>query len=154
MTTTYKEAQAMFNAFVEAAGRSNAEHIISAWKRKRLQIGDAARPERDDISPAERARMYKRQNGVCGICRKPMEYALLKERTPGKRLEVDHINPHLSGEDYTAKRNLQLAHGKCNREKAAQTLNEQSKHYSRTVADILTGAVDPEHSEHDEEEES
>lgn len=134
------QAETDFNAWLEKYGRSTCDAIMRKHLRKRLQVDGEKRPEREKLSDTQREKMYLRQHGRCGICRRPMDFADLNTRDNTKRLEVDHINVNLEGEAYTHRRNLQIAHKKCNAEKNAMSVPEQAKRYGRTMTDILGGA--------------
>lgn len=118
-------------------GRSRVEWEIKTWKRKRLDIGDGQRPEREKLSPAQREKMFVHQHGRCGICRLPMDFEALKSSDSETRLEVDHINVNLTGAAYTHRRNLQLAHGPCNRKKSADSVAVHAKKTGRTIREII-----------------
>lgn len=57
--------------------------------------------------------VFKRDEGICGICREPVDIA--------SAWEVDHVVPISKGGDH-AYANVQLAHRSCNRSKGARVV--------------------------------
>ena len=60
-------------------------------------------------STRKRYNIWRKQNGLCAICGKPLNDAF----------EIDHINP-FSRKGLTIYPNLQAVHRKCNRQKGTK----------------------------------
>ena len=126
------KAKEEFNAWLSRYGRSTCDGIMREHLRKRLDVTD--RPARIRVSASARRDMYARQSGKCGICGKEMEGGNLS------RLDVDHINPELTGPAFNHRSNMTLCHASCNRSKGAASVADQAKRYGRTMNDILRSA--------------
>ena len=123
-----------FIAWLAKYGRSRCDAIMRQHLRARLDVKD--RPERIRVPLGARSVMYAKQNGKCGICGLEMDGRNVS------RLDVDHINPNLTGTAFTSRNNLQLTHPTCNRSKGALSVADQAKRYGRTMTDILGGPDD------------
>jgi len=127
------KAREEFNEWLSRYGRSTCDGIMREHFRKRIPDD---RPARIKVSASARRDMYARQSGKCGICGQPMDGGNVS------RLDVDHINPELTGPAFNHRSNLRLTHSQCNKSKGALSLPEQSKRYGKTVAEILTPMED------------
>jgi 5-methylcytosine-specific restriction endonuclease McrA len=76
--------------------------------------------------------MYTQQGGMCGICGKDMKWMIDKMEA----LEVDHKNPKLV-KGYNNRRNLQLAHALCNRQKSGKSIPVQAKATGKSMTDLV-----------------
>lgn len=109
-------------------GTSLCDHVLRAENRRRV---DREKPKvRKRRSWGEYTRLYKRQKGLCGICKSEM--VLIRGR-----VEIDHKNPNLPPDEFEHERNLQLAHDYCNRHKGAMSIAEQAKGSGQTYREIL-----------------
>jgi 5-methylcytosine-specific restriction endonuclease McrA len=117
-----------FMTWLAKYGRSSCERVMKNWNRKRLDV--VGRPARVKFPWSEYKRMYERQGGLCPLCQEIMP--LIR----GK-IEMDHINPNLTGEEFNAKANRQVVCSGCNREKGALSVADQTKRYGRTMTQIL-----------------
>ena len=111
-------------------GISNWDHEVSRINREKLQVDDREKQKRFPKSTYQM--LYDKQNGKCGICNKPL-FIPAKHREN----EIDHINVNLEGDTYNQFSNLQLTHGKCNREKSAKDLFQVSKETGKTIPEII-----------------
>lgn len=109
-------------------GYSAVENEIKAWKRRRIPID---RPARVKFPWSEYRRMYEAQKGICPLCQETMP--LIR----GK-IEMDHINPELTGEEFNARSNRQVVCSGCNKEKSAMTVAQQTKFYGKTMTQIVS----------------
>lgn len=138
--------EAKLRKVMEEEGRSNFFHYVKKISRERLRVADEDRPRERKYKAAEYKRLYYSQRGICPWCRDAM---VLPKHFPGG-LEMDHIDPNLTGEAFDAPWNRQVLHGKggtrnCNAEKNAKNLDEQSKATGRTVVDLISGGRNEEH---------
>lgn len=129
---SYQECNEEFQEWVGKHGYSNCQAVIKAWGRKRI---DAGRPPRDKTKKVDIDRMYKRQDGLCAECNEVLNMA---QRSSW---EIDHIDPN-AGENFNHIQNKRILCRTCNREKSAQTLQEQSKTTGRTMTEILSDGMD------------
>ena len=103
--------------------RANSEHHIAVAKRYQAAHLEQTREKGRRNAATRRARqleqfvevvdprvVFRRANGLCGICREPVE--------PASRWEVDHVIPLVRGGTHSYD-NVQLAHRSCNRRKHA-----------------------------------
>ena len=98
-------------------------------KLRRMRI-EPGRVKRKRFSNATYSRLYKRQGGLCAECSDPMLFI------KGK-MDIDHKDPNLQGDDFNRETNLRLTHPKCNREKGAKSIYEQALSHGETVAETL-----------------
>ena len=124
-------------------GYSLFREQATAIVRSRLQVDPAERQKRKHFTSAIYNRLYRRQRGICPIC----NLAMAKPNNFPGGLEVDHVNPNEP--DFNGINNLQLTHEKCNRQKGAKSIQEQSKANGKTFAEIVFIPVteDGEHSD-------
>ena len=94
--------------------------------RRRLQNPD--REKRAKIKPAQYQRLYNIQQGKCPDCGDQL-------LIPAKRNHADHKDPNR--QDLNHFSNFQLLHPKCNLEKSAMTIQEQSKAGHGTFHQII-----------------
>lgn len=78
--------------------------------RRRASQARRARKAGCIVSKVEFQAIYERDNGICGICGKPV---------PPSELSFDHVIPLARGGPHTAD-NLQVAHLRCNKQKGAK----------------------------------
>jgi 5-methylcytosine-specific restriction endonuclease McrA len=138
------ECTAYLRAARDRFGYSRFDRSQKLLNRERLQV--QGREKQKSYPWREYARLYKNQNGICGICQNPM--TLIKK---AQHLEMDHKNPNLTGEAFEAESNRQVTHWKCNREKGSKNLVQQSKKYHRTIMDLNGGSDEQQTSEETEE---
>lgn len=119
-----------FKRWLARYGRSRCDAIMRVHFKKRIEPTD--RPDRVRLSAAQRRAMYASQKGFCSICREHMMEDL-------RVLDVDHVDPNLTGKDFNARKNLALAHPGCNRQKSSKSIPAQAKWQARTMSDILAG---------------
>lgn len=110
----------------EKYGTSIYDSAVKTINRRRLE---SAHPKRIRVTKIQREHMWFAQKGFCSICGRFMP--------PDWPMQVDHTN--INAEDYNSKRNLKLAHARCNQSKGARTLSEQAKFSRRTVKQQLGG---------------
>jgi 5-methylcytosine-specific restriction endonuclease McrA len=116
-----------FMVWLAKYGYSRCQHVIKTWNRKRIPDN---RPARQKFPWSEYKRMYERQRGICPLCQEVMPMIRGK-------IEMDHVNPELMGEEFNARSNRQILCASCNREKSAMTIAQQTKHYGKTVREII-----------------
>jgi 5-methylcytosine-specific restriction endonuclease McrA len=121
-------AQTEFDTWVEKNGEFECKRIMRAHLRRKLEV--SGRPPRQKFPWSEYKRMYERQGGICPLCQEVMP--LIR----GK-IEMDHINPGLVGEEFNARTNRQVVCRGCNREKSALSIPAQAKRYSKPMTEIL-----------------
>ena len=103
--------------------RANSEHHITVVNKYRERNPERMRAIGRKNAANRRARklaqfvevvdprvVFQRANGLCGICRGPVD--------PASRWEVDHVMPLVRGGTHSYD-NVQLAHRSCNRRKHA-----------------------------------
>ena len=117
------------------AGYGNFRTAFKELDRDRIPDG---RPKRVKASPAEKQKMYNRQQGKCPW-RNPDKENPHMLLIPAQRNECDEINSQLTY-GYNDKSNKQLLCPDCNRQKSAMTLEEQSIHQGVPMSVILDRA--------------
>ena len=86
--------------------KANPEKLHAKYaKRRALEKGAY-------VEHVDRKEVFNRDDGICGICFKPIEY---------DEVTLDHIIPLVRGGEHSM-RNIQLAHLKCNSSKGAKIL--------------------------------
>jgi len=120
---------------LKRVGYSTYFSAVKIQLKRRLQIAKADRPNRVHATPAEKQKMFDRQQGKCPWRSSVKEnpHMLL---IPASRNECDEINPNLT-EGYNAKSNKQLLCPDCNREKSSMSIEEQAVDQGKTMAEIL-----------------
>lgn len=91
--------------------RKNPEH--ARWLMRKEDAKRRAREREVFIEAVDHRVVFERDNGICGICKLDVD-----KMSPW---EVDHIVPISKG-GLHAYANVQLAHRKCNRSKAARLI--------------------------------
>jgi hypothetical protein len=104
------------------------DYAVKKINRKRLQNYD--RDKRERFPARMYQRLFDKQHGACGICLLPLD---VPAKSRGN--VIDHKDPNEA--NFNKFPNLQLVHKKCNDEKAAKSMVEQSKHTGRTIADLV-----------------
>jgi hypothetical protein len=99
--------------------------------RRRLQVDKSKRPKRDELKKSQKQKLFDRQKGICPWCDQPLEIPAWKNKGD------DHINVNIEGDAYNALSNRQLLHEKCNLEKGAMSIQEQSKAGHGTFHQII-----------------
>ena len=137
---TDQELMKMLDAAEGEVGRSRFWHVVDKKRKRRLQIDKGGRPNRVKASPAEKQKMYNRQQGKCPwrSTTKENPHMLL---IPASRNECDEINPNLT-DNYNAKWNKQLLCPDCNREKSSMSIQEQAVHQGKTFEQIVNVPVE------------
>ena len=128
------QCRAELKALREEYGYGTFDAAIRELGRERLQTDN--RQPRRRFKPREYKRLYHIQRGICPLCNLGM---IMPATFPGG-LEIDHINPNR--EDFNDPSNLQLTHEKCNRQKAAKSIQAQSKSSGKPFTHILRIPVD------------
>lgn len=111
-----REASAWYHANAERAGENRKAYVAAnrararIWGRKSANKRWAIKKQLfvEDVDPLV---VFARDQGQCGICRKPVDVT--------SNWELDHIIP-LSKRGPHSYANVQLSHMKCNRTKAAK----------------------------------
>lgn len=111
-----REASEWYHANAERAGANRKVYVaanremVRIWARKSTNKRWAIKKDLfvEDVDPRV---VFTRDNGMCGICRKPVDVT--------SNWELDHIIP-LSKRGPHSYANVQLAHRKCNRSKGAK----------------------------------
>ena len=111
-------------------GTSEFDHVVKRLSRQRLQ--NYKRDQRKKFPSWLRKRLYDKQSGICRVCERFMSPKL-------NQLEIDHIDPNR--EDFNNEDNLQLVHWKCNRNKGAKSIQEQSKETGETFVALTSPMV-------------
>lgn len=117
-----------FDKWLSVYGRSRCNRVMREHLHKRLDVAD--RPERKRFPWGEYKRLYEQQRGRCGICKQTL--ALIRGL-----VEMDHINPNLTGEAFNARSNRQVVCVGCNRSKGALSIPAQAKRYGKPMAELL-----------------
>lgn len=112
---------------IEQYGEMSFKRAVKTINRRRV---DKNRPRREQFPWKEYERLYKKQDGLCAICKEPM--VLLRGRT-----HVDHIDPNAT--DFNDLSNRQLTHPGCNLSKSSKSIMQQSKTYGKTMTELLGG---------------
>jgi 5-methylcytosine-specific restriction endonuclease McrA len=121
------ELRTQLEALLAKHGYSEFFAEMKAMYRQRIKNAD--RPERIHLSPGKRRKLLDRYKGRCHICGELID--------PFSKWHVDHINPHLSGDEYNDPRNLAPSHPKCNEEKNADSIMTHAKKTGQTARQIL-----------------
>ena len=132
--THIQDCIAILKAHRAEWGYDKFDDAIRHINRERLQT--STREPRHHFKPPDYKKLYRRQGGICALCRLAM---VMPNHFPGG-LEIDHINPNR--EDFNDPSNLQLTHEKCNRQKAAKSIQAQSKSSGKPFTHILRIPVD------------
>jgi hypothetical protein len=109
-------------------GKSEFWHLIKKLRARKLDVAD--RSKQKAYKWSEYTLLYHHQRGICGICGHDMP--LIR-----RKIEMDHKNVNLTGDEYEARSNRQVVHMKCNREKAAKSIPEQAKFYGRPMTELV-----------------
>ena len=121
-----------FNAWLSKWGRSRCDRHMRTHLRRRVDTD--GRPPRVRFPWGEYKRLYEVQRGICPLCSETMPFIRGK-------IEMDHINPELKGEEFNSRSNRQVVCMGCNREKGALSVMKQTKHYGKTMTEILGDEV-------------
>lgn len=103
-----------------AANRARIREYEQEYRRvhpevgRRKDLNKRARQHAAFVEVVDRDVLYRRDNGVCGICHK---------RVRSEDASVDHIVPLARGGEHSY-RNTQLAHRRCNARKGATTVGQ------------------------------
>jgi 5-methylcytosine-specific restriction endonuclease McrA len=128
--STVKELVEELRAIRTREGYAKYDEAQRTLNRERL---DAPRKDkRVKFSWSVYKQLYEKQKGVCLWC------TLVMPMIKGQ-IEVDHINPSAPAGQFNDRRNLQVLHAKCNREKSAMSLSDQAKRLGLPVTAILNG---------------
>jgi len=122
------ECMAALEDTLTRAGTSKFWYCIKKLKARRLEV--RGRTPRKRYSWYEYKYLYEQQDGRCGICQEVIP--LIR----GK-IEMDHKNCNLTGDAYEDRSNRQVTCQPCNREKGALSIAQQSKKYSKTMAELV-----------------
>lgn len=103
-----RELAARQNQIWYAANRERVAPMRHAWKSankdRSLDYWHQRRARKADSDLVSRAVVYERDNGICGICRLPVDPA---------DWHLDHIHPLSAGGSHSYD-NIQVAHPRCN----------------------------------------
>jgi len=118
---------------LEALEAVMAQYPRSEWDRALKVIRNRRiatdRPERIHLSLAERNKLFLRYGGRCHICKELID--------PRSRWHVDHVNAHLTGDEYNAERNLAPSHEHCNLEKSSKSIDQLSRESGKTYTELI-----------------
>src|SRR3972149_10086918 len=113
------KADSIYEALLQFEREQGASYVRQAIQRyNRKKIDAEGREPRKRLPWAIHSRLYRIQRGLCAICGEVMPFVK-------GAVEIDHKDPNRT--EFNAWPNLQLTHKKCNREKAAKSILEQSK---------------------------
>jgi 5-methylcytosine-specific restriction endonuclease McrA len=123
-----------FEILIEQLDRLTAEYGESAFSyalqlRKRRRLENRRRSQRKRFAWSKYQKLYRRQRGICPLCRKEM--VLLNGE-----VEIDHRDPNRA-EGFNDDENLQLTHRRCNREKSSRSVYRQAKRMGRNMTELL-----------------
>lgn len=95
----------------EIAIKSEAKRVRDRMKLMQYEENRRARKRAQWIEDVNPAVLYQRDEGICGICDKPVD---------ASEFQVDHVFP-LSKGGLHSYQNTQIAHPRCNQVKGART---------------------------------
>jgi 5-methylcytosine-specific restriction endonuclease McrA len=123
-----------FEVLIDELDRLTAEYGESTFRyalelRNRRRLENRRRTPRKRFAWSKYQKLYRKQRGICPLCRKEM--VLLNGE-----VEIDHKDPNRAS-GFNDDDNLQLTHRRCNRSKSSRSVYKQSKQLGRNMAEFL-----------------
>jgi 5-methylcytosine-specific restriction endonuclease McrA len=125
-------ANAAARAILAAKQLARDAERYADWERRGKPPSPSAAPRKDRLRPSRgrsnlRARLYQAQDGLCGLCRGPLD-----ELSPAT---IDHVVPRVLGGRNAG--NVLLAHSACNTIKGGRPPTEKELTTLATVNERL-----------------
>lgn len=117
--------QSTFSSLASKYGKSMLVREMTVYRKQKRSVEFPN--YRIKLSPAQRSKIYERQDAVCRIC---VEYMAFHD------MEIDHIQSLASGGKNEMK-NYQGVHRHCNREKSSKSLSQIAKEQNKTILEQL-----------------